>query len=275
MIRDFHIPPTGFGPGSQPSEAEGEELEYMQMPDDMRTYAPQLPMVEVDEALAPALDLLREIAAAAEQVAGGAKPRTFDLLGFDAENRGLIAETMGEGEVAMKLRGIPALSVQESVFAGVWCVTGSGIDRIEVATTPGAARDHAFVPSVEKKPVHASQGVVNAPALLAELEDKSAAYAGELHVVNLTLLPHTEEDLAWLDERLGQGATDILSRGYGNCRVRATATPFVWRVQFFNSMDTLILDTFEVTDMPEVALAAHEDLADSAKRMLEVIEAIK
>ena len=116
MIRDFHIPPTGFGPGSQPSEAEGEELEYMQMPDDMRTYAPQLPMVEVDEALAPALDLLREIAAAAEQVAGGARPRTFDLLGFDAENRGLIAETMGEGEVAMKLRGIPALSVQESVF---------------------------------------------------------------------------------------------------------------------------------------------------------------
>jgi hydrogenase-1 operon protein HyaF len=275
MIRDFHIPPTGFGPGSQPSEVEGDELEYMQMPGDMRTYAPRIPMVEADEALAPALDLLREIAAAADKVAAGAKPRTFDLLGLDTENRQLIAETMGEGEVAMKLRGIPALSVQESVFAGIWCVTGSGIDRIEVATAPDAARDHAFVASVERKALPASPGVVNAPALLAELEDKGAAYAGELHVVNLTLLPHTEEDLAWLEARLGHGATDILSRGYGNCRVRATATPFVWRVQFFNSMDTLILDTFEVTDMPEVALAAHVDLADSAKRLLEVIEAIK
>ena len=40
------------------------------------------------------------------------------------------------------------------------------------------------------------------------------------------LLPHTEEDLAWLEQRLGQGATDILSRGYGNCRVRATALGF-------------------------------------------------
>jgi hypothetical protein len=41
----------------------------------------------------------------------------------------------------------------------------------------------------------------------------------------------------------------------------------VWRVQFFNSMDTLILDTLEVTDMPEVVLAAPEDLSDSARRL--------
>ena len=59
------------------------------------------------------------------------------------------------------------------------------------------------------------------------------------------------------------------------CRIRATATPFVWRVQFFNSTDVLILDTFEVTGMPEVALAAPEDLADSAKRLVEVLGAIR
>ena len=64
-------------------------------------------------------------------------------------------------------------------------------------------------------------------------------------MVNLTLLPHTEEDLVWLDAALGEGSVTILSRGYGNCRVRATALPFVWRVQFFNAMDTLILDTFD------------------------------
>lgn len=40
-------------------------------------------------------------------------------------------------------------------------------------------------------------------------------------------------------------------------------------------MDTLILDTFEVTDVPEVALAAPEDLADSADRIREVLGAIR
>ena len=40
-------------------------------------------------------------------------------------------------------------------------------------------------------------------------------------------------------------------------------------------MDTLILDTFEVTTMPEVAMAAPEDLADSAARIREVLEAIR
>jgi hydrogenase-1 operon protein HyaF len=39
-------------------------------------------------------------------------------------------------------------------------------------------------------------------------------------------------------------------------------------------MDTLILDTFEVTDMPEVALAADEDLRDSDARIRDVMETL-
>ncbi|MGI1661494.1 hydrogenase expression/formation protein [Palleronia sp. KMU-117] len=275
MIRDFQRPPVGFGPGSQPDPEEGAALEFMALPGDMRTYVPHVPMVEADAALAPALACLSRIAAAAGRVAGGAAAEVVDLRGLDPANRRLMAETLGEGEVAMKLRGIPALSVQESVFAGVWSVTGAGVDRVEVAPVPEAARTRAFDPVTAPVAAPAGPGVVNAPALLAELLDKSAAFAGELHVINLTLLPHTEDDLAWLEARLGQGSSDILSRGYGNCRVRATATPFVWRVQFYNSTDALILDTFEVSSMPEVALAAPEDLADSAHRVAEVLEAIR
>ena len=48
-----------------------------------------------------------------------------------------------------------------------------------------------------------------------------------------------------------------------------------WKVQFFTWKDTLILDTYEVTEMPEVALAAAEDLAESAVRIRDVIEAIR
>ena len=119
--------------------------------------------------------------------------------------------------------------------------------------------------------------MVNAPPLLVELTDKSTGFdaGAPLHVINLSLLPHTEEDLVWLDTALGEGSVTILSRGYGNCRITATALPHVWRVQFFNSQDTLILDTFEVTTVPEVACAAPEDLVDSANRLEQVLEAIR
>ncbi len=116
------------------------------------------------------------------------------------------------------------------------------------------------------------EGVVNAPAILTELLDKSAAWQPGTppHVVNLSLLPHTPEDLDMIERVLGHGTLTILSRGYGNCRITSTATPHVWRVRYFNSMDTLILDTIEVTEVPEVACAAQEDLADSAERLGEI-----
>jgi len=275
MVSNFHLPPVGFGPGSQPEE--GEELRYMQLPSGMRTYSAHTPEVDDASAVTPALKTLADIASAAEACAKGGMA-SFDLAHLDAANRALIAETMGQGEVAMKIRGIPSLMVQESVFAGVWMVAGAGVDLIEVGAVPSASLSRAFEPfrpslgsSHPRQP-----GVVNAPALAAEIFDKSAAFVGGLpHVVNLTLLPHTEEDLIWLDKVLGEGAVTILSRGYGNCRITATATPHVWRVQFFNSMDTLILDTFEVTTMPEVAMAAPEDLEDTAERIREVLEAIR
>lgn len=274
MVSNFHLPPIGFGPGSQP---EDEELSYLQLPSGMRSYSAHLPEVEDSSVLAPALRLIAEMADAAEACAKGGVA-AFDLTGLDAANRALIAETLGQGEVAMKIRGIPALMVQESVFAGVWSVAGAGADRVEIGAVPPAALSRAFEPFRAGAGLAHPRGgqVVNAPALAVELLDKSASYAGGApHVVNLSLLPHTEEDLVWLDAVLGEGAVTILSRGYGNCRITATAVPHVWRVQFFNSMDTLILDTFEVTTMPEVALAAPEDLGDSAGRLREVLEAIR
>ena len=277
MVSNFHLPPTGFGPGSQPLGEEGAALEYLPMPQDMRAYSPHLPEVEVDERLMPALDLLGEIARAAEVCGRVGGHRRFDLSGLDAANRALIAETMGAGEVAIKIHDIPAIAVQESVFAGVWGLKGAGVDAIEVGAVPAQALSRAFVPRRAGREVPRSAQVVNAPPLLVELQDKSARFTPgtEVHVINLTLLPHTEANLEWLEAQLGQGSVDILSRGYGNCRITATALPHVWRVRFYNSMDVLILDTFEVTVMPEVALAAPEDLGDSGARILEVLEAIR
>jgi hydrogenase-1 operon protein HyaF len=190
--------------------------------------------------------------------------------------RGL--ETMGEGEVSIKVQGKPALKIQESWFAGVWLVAGHGVDRIDVGQVPPVALERAHLPhrAGEGSSIKAHDGLANGPAILTELMDKTASWQrGDApHVVNLTLLPHTESDLVWLDRAFGEGSVTILSRGYGNCRITALALRHLWRVQFYNSTDQLILDTFEVTHVPEVALAADVDLSDSAERISEVIGAI-
>ena len=277
MTSPFTFPPTGFGPGSQP-DPDGE-LQYMSMPSGMRTYSPHVPTAEDHAALAEAVSMLAEMAAACEVVAQGAAPVTFDLATLSPAGRKVMADAMGQGEVSMKVRGVPAIMVQESVFAGVWMLLASGMDKVEVARVPRIAIARAHLSQKPAIGVLARKlaGLVNAPAILTEILDQSLSRKADAppHVINLSLLPHSPEDLDWLDEALGEGSVTILSRGYGNCRITASAQSNVWRVQFYNSMDTLILDTFEVTDVPEVALAAYSDLEDSAARLRDVIEAIQ
>lgn len=276
MIRDFAFPPTGFGPGSQPG-AEDDELAYMALPSGMRAYAPHVPDVTSAAALSPVLAFLDALADACDAQAAGAPPGPgFVLTALEPAARKIVADALGSGEVSLRAGSMAA---QESVFAGVWVVTGDGPDRVEIGAVPPALGARAF--TAEKPPAATigaalPEGVFNAPPILTELREKAAAWrAGDPpHVVNLTLLPHTPEDLDWLDAALGQGSARFLSRGYGNCTVTATATAPVWRVRFYNSTDQLILDTFEVTAMPEVVLAASEDLADSARRLREIREAI-
>ena len=52
MVSNFHLPPTGYGPGSQP---EDDDLQYMSLPQDMRTFSPRIPEVDDTDALAPAM----------------------------------------------------------------------------------------------------------------------------------------------------------------------------------------------------------------------------
>ncbi len=94
-------------------------------------------------------------------------------------------------------------------------------------------------------------------------------------MINLSLLPATPDDLAWLDERLGRIGFSVLSRGFGNCRITATALPHVWWVQYFNNMEKLILNSIEIVDVPEVALAAAEDHAETIIRLDEWIVSLE
>lgn len=285
MTQGFMPSSPGIGPGSQPEEAV---LDYLPMPSGMSTFQPSFPEVEDPERIRPALDALSALADRAAQWTPEGGNLVVELPSLDAENRKALADALGEGEVAIKVGGKDAVEIQESVFAGLWRVTSRDVDHAS-----GSVREHLEIGVVPLAvgqcrqqrifcPPEAGQGVVNGPFIVSELIERCEERVpgnelcsnNEPYAINLSLLPHTPEDLAYLDEALGRGEVTILSRGYGNCRIDSTALDHVWRVRYFNSQDSLILDVIEVSDVPEVACAAAEDIADSVIRLKQVVEAM-
>jgi len=285
-IKPFPIPVVAdLGPGSY---SEDEALDYMSMPQGMDTFrAPVLPEPEDIAQHAGAVQVLHEVLAALRQVAEGAAPRQttarVTLAGLAAQDLNLINQVLGEGEVSAQVlaeHDTPALQIQESVFAGVWRVIasqadGTVCDWIEVGAVPEVLRQTAALDGSQTRTntLPMPPDVMNAPSVLVELQDQRQTWQpGHMpHVVNLSLLPLTPMDIAYLDHQLGTGRVLILSRGYGNCRITNCCVPHTWRVVYYNSQDTVILNSVEVTDMPEVACAAPEDLLDSVSRLHEVL----
>lgn len=271
-----------IGPGTQRSELD-DGLEYMSMPKDMQTYhQPPLPEPEDAIGLDAGLGVLDAVLVALQDWRPARPATRIDLDGLDAANLDFVNQALGEGEVSVAFAGARPVDAQESVLAGVWRVRhlderGTPIrDAIEVGDIPNLVRDQTFAdadPRLETGYDGADPAIQNAPALLIELADKLADARPDepTHAMNLSLLPLSDADLALLGERLGVGPVTILSRGYGNCRIGSTAKPNTWWIKYYNSQDALILNTIEVTAVPTVALAASEDIADSAERLDEIL----
>jgi hydrogenase-1 operon protein HyaF len=285
--KPFPIPLVALGPGSQ---TEDETLDYIKMPQGMSTWQPpHLPEPEQLAGHDSVRAVLHAVQGSLRQALAGEPPAPIGLDALDSASRALVNQVLGEGEVSVRVAAGGAadrscLDAQESVYAGVWRVvrrdddTDAVHDSIEVGSAPGVLF------GIARSELHRGAGlspqsamppdVMNAPSILAELADHWTHWrrGDAAHVVNLTLLPLAPADMAWLDHEIGGGRILILSRGYGNCRISNTERPNTWRVVYYNSMDTMILNTIEVVEMPEVALAAPEDLADSLERLTEAIE---
>lgn len=263
-----------LGPGSQPDEAL--PLNMLGVPSDMHIFRPPI----IDSAAAPevyraAIEVLRHVLAGLETLTGDAA-RHFRMSMGDLDPAVLreVNEMLGQGDVSVVADGLTA---QETMFTGVWRIRGEGRDELEAAPFPTALRERALArgyPAAREET--APCALMNAPALLAEIRDASTRRrpGDPAHVINLSLLPVTPEDTEYLDVQLGRGGVAILSRGFGNCRITATAYPHVWWVQYFNAMEKLILNSVEVIDVPAVALAAPEDFHDSRVRLVEWIDSL-
>jgi hydrogenase-1 operon protein HyaF len=207
--------------------------------------------------------------------------KRFNLAALDEDGRAAIADILGEGDVWAKVGvGDRFWRVVESVLAGVWRLESSTSDGateecIDVGPVPGPIlRAATELPRATIDiPRQMPQGAMNAPYLLAELQDRSANYqpGAENHIINFTLLPLTDVDSEVLTAVLRQIPLVIRSGGYGSSRVFATGLRHVWAVQYVNGMGSVILDTLEVGGVPVAVLAAKEDFEDSAERLAEIL----
>ena len=265
-----------------PAPAQGENsLRLLDMP--LGQVPPRRNAKPIDHLSPQARAALEEaLAALHRHAAGEREPSRISLRGLDADDRDMVLDVLGEGDVWAQVGGSVAYEIAESVLAGLWRIEATAQDGtksewLEVADIP-----QAIVATAERMPREAiaiptqvPQGAMNALALLTELQQRSAGYepGAENHIINFTLLPITEVDADVLTTVLGQLPLVIRGGGYGSCRIFATGLKHVWAVQYLNSMGNVILDTLEIGGVPVAALAAREDFEDSAERLGEIIKA--
>ncbi|MBR0962277.1 hydrogenase expression/formation protein [Bradyrhizobium japonicum] len=228
-----------------------------------------------------AVALLSKVADAIAGQKADAPSQLFRLGNLNELESKLIADVLGEGEVG----GVVALpdgslaQIQESVLAGIWRVrleTDAASEYLEIGAIPEIVkRAAADLTSADFEIGPVPEGAMNVLPVLAEIRERALAWRPGIRsqIINFTLLPMSPVDMSFLQDTIRNGPIQLVSRGYGTCRVLSTGIRNVWSVQFFNAMDTIILDTLEVGGVPTVALAADEDFEDSAERLQEVIEA--
>lgn len=240
-----------------------------------------LDSAELAKSCPNAVALLSKIAAAVAAQKADAPTQLFRLANLNELESKLVADVLGEGEVG----GVVALpdgslaQIQESVLAGIWRVrleTDATSEYLEIGAIPEIVRRAAAdLTSADFEIGQAPEGAMNVLPVLAEIRERALAWRPGIRsqIINFTLLPMSPVDMSFLQDTIRNGPIQLVSRGYGTCRVLSTGIRNVWSVQFFNAMDTIILDTLEVGGVPTVALAADQDFEDSAERLQEIIEA--
>ncbi|ENN88343.1 MULTISPECIES: hydrogenase expression/formation protein [Rhizobium] len=227
--------------------------------------------------------LISDIAATLAVQKAGQPGQLFDIFEFDDDDKKLVTQTLGKGEVC----GVAALpsgvlaQFKEAVMAGVWHMrftdpAGDLIaEYIEVGPIPMTVRRACTALPALVSHGPAPPGAMNVMPVLTEIGDRIVQYrdGDPAHAIILSLFPMSIEDVNFLQVTLGAGPVQLTSRGYRTCRVTAAGARNVWSVQFYDNMDEIVLDMLQIVDIPSLALATEEDFRDSAARLRDVEEA--
>ena len=135
------IPVVVTGAGSQPAESDGAVLDYIDMPRGMDTYQrPETPEPEAVRHLTGARETMDWLQASLDHYRVGGPACLADISRLDRNNRELINQILGEGDVSLKYIGKWRINAQEAVLAGQGPDAGQQLPRRAVPWV-GLARD--------------------------------------------------------------------------------------------------------------------------------------
>jgi hypothetical protein len=207
MASDFRLPPTGLRPRLPAPAPMATELSYMAHAQGHGRLRPTRRR-SMTPGGRPALALLATSPRPATRGRTG-RAESFDLRPLDAENRALVADTLGEGEVAARIRGIPAVACRNALRRGL----GADRRRIDRSRSPPIPRPRARPRLHRAAP---RQGAPTRPQPRRHQRPADLGRAGRQvprrittggtpHVVNLhPPAPYRGRPL-WLDAALGEG----------------------------------------------------------------------
>lgn len=204
-----------------------------------------------------------------------------DLLNLNADDRHFINTLLGEGEVSVRIQQAndSESEIQEAIFCGLWRVRrrhGEQLleDKLEAGCAPlalwqAATQNVLPTDSLLPPPIDGlMNGLPLAHELLAHVRNPDA----QPHSINLTQLPISEADRLFLSRLCGPGNIQIRTIGYGESYINATGLRHVWHLRCTDTLKGPLLESYEISPIPEVVLAAPEDLVDSAQRLSEVCQ---
>lgn len=204
-----------------------------------------------------------------------------DLFNLNAYDRHFINTLLGEGEVSVRIQHVDGSEseIQEAIFCGLWRVRrrrGEQLleDRLETGCAPlplwqAATQNVLPTDSLLPPPI---DGLMNGLPLAHELLAHVRNPDTQPHSINLTQLPISEADRLFLSRLCGEGNIQIRTIGYGESYINATGLRHVWHLRCTDTLKGPLLESYEICPIPEVVLAAPEDLADSAQRLGEVCQ---
>ncbi|UCQ11780.1 hydrogenase expression/formation protein [Edwardsiella tarda] len=270
----FHL----LGPGTQPND---ESFSMNPLPITCQVNGdPSMAALEHCAHSAAVMTLLnRLLAQLAQRIPPLGEVLAWDLTTLQAEDIQFLNALLGEGEVSVRIQHADGSEseIQEAIFCGLWrvrCLRDGEVlaDRLEAGCAPlplwqAANADTLPNDSLLPPPI---DGLMNGLPLAHELLAHVRDPAGQPHSINLTQLPLSEADRLFLARLCGQGRIQIRTFGYGESRIDSTGLCHVWHLRCLDTLKGTLLDSYEVCVLPELVLAAPEDLADSAQRLGDV-----